>query len=394
MAQAPRADRSAERSLLVAAARAFLNEEPPAEALTAVNVRSLDWDRILRRAVTERLAPVLYAVFRALPTPVPILDRLRTSWVSARRQYLLGVEQLSGVLSALEREGVAAIPLKGPTLGEALYPDPGLRPFTDLDLLIHKADLSRVLQLLPALGYRHLDDGRSLEYAQAYGNAACFVGEGTPPADFPLDVHWKLLDYRSGRRAAAIDLQEIWDRAVKVQGWSQPVLGLCPEDLLVYLALHWAVHHALSGLAWPLDLALLLRRQGAHLDWDGVAERAQRWRVAGALYFALCEIHDQFGVGVPPALLARLRPAGLRRSALDWLRHRRSERLERLDYLVPLLLIDRGSDLLWLLAVGALPPPGWARARYGKESLFAAYRAHYERIGKVCLRTIRATLAR
>ena len=359
-------------------------------ALSALDADSLDWGWILRRAQGERLAPLLYALFRTLPSPVPILDRLRTAWVAGTRAHLLGVEQLRVILSAFEREGLPAIPLKGPVLGEALYRDPALRPFTDLDLLIHRADLPRALQLLSSLGYRHLAAGRPLEFELAYAGAACFVSTSREPAELPLDLHWELLTHPGVAPARVVDSREFWDRGVKVEGWSRPTLTLCPEDLLIYLALHWAVHHAFAGLIWKLDLALLLRRHGGTLDWDAIAERAHRWRVRGALYFALREVQEHFGVEVPPSLVARIRPRGLRRSALDWLRHRRHEQLERLDYLIPFLLLDGGFDPLWLLATGAVPPAGWVRSRYGGRSLLRAYLAHYGRLGKICARMMRA----
>ena len=44
------------------------------------------------------------------------------------------------------------IPLKGPALAEALYPDPGLRPFTDLDLLVRREDAARAVALLGEVG--------------------------------------------------------------------------------------------------------------------------------------------------------------------------------------------------------------------------------------------------
>ena len=78
----------------------------------------------------------------------------------------------------------------------------------------------------------------------------------------------------------------------------------------------------------------------------------------------------------------------------EWLRRRRGEQLERLDYLIPFLVMDRGSDLLRALARGALPAGEWVRCRYGARSLVGGYLAHYGRIGSVCLRTLRATFAR
>lgn len=392
MGPSHQAGRSAERALLATAARAFLDRERSAE-LAALAARPLDWDWIQGRAEAERLAALLYAVLRPLPVRGPILERLRPAWVSGRRQHLLGVEQLSGVLSTFEQEGVPVLTLKGPALGEALYPDPGLRPFADLDLLVRPADALRAISLLSALGYRHLDAGHSLPYELAWRHAAPFVGAAGGPDRLPIDLHWGLVDSPGIAPAPPIDHGELWERAVKVDAWDQPARGLGPEDLLIYLALHWAVHHAFSGLIWGLDLALLLRRCGGNLDWEAVAERARRWRLGGALYFALRRVQERFGVGPPPTLLARLRPRGPRACVLEGLLRRSARGLERLDYLVPLLLMDRGSDVLRALRSGALPPAAWARFRYGTESLLGAYLAHYGRIGKVCLRTVRAALA-
>jgi hypothetical protein len=386
-------DRAREEALLASTTRAFLDDEPVGEAL-ALAAPPLDWDWIVRRAEVERLAALLYTVVHALPLPGAVLDRLRAAWVSGQRQHLLGIEQLSEVLSAFEREGLPALTLKGPALGEALYRDPGLRPFTDLDLFVHAADVPRAVSLLSALGYRHLDAGHSLGYELAWRHSACFVGAEGQADRLPVDLHWGLLDYPGIARGPSMDPEEVWERAVKVGQRDQPARGLCPEDLLIYLALHWAVHHAFSGFIWRLDLALLLRRSGDDLDWEAAAERARRWRVAGMLYFALREVEEQFAVGSPAAFLARLRPRGLRPALLDRLRRRKGERLERLDYLIPVLLMDRGSDVLRALGGAALPAAGWARFRYGKESLLGAYLAHYGRIGRVCLRTVRATLAR
>lgn len=389
MALMPRAGHSYELPFLVAAARAFLADEPLGE-VPALPAHAPDWERVLKRAEEERLAALLYAVFSAYSPPIPILDRLRTAWVAAQRQHLLGVEQLQGLLDAFEREGVPVVLLKRPALAEALYRDPALRPFTDLDLLIPRADLGRALRLLSEMGYRHLADERPFEFELGYAGAACFVSARGRPFEFPLDLHWELLTHPGGVPARGIDRREVWGRAVKGQWGNRPTRVLCPEDLLIYLALHWAVHHAFAGLIWQLDLALLLRRHGATLDWEAVGERARGWRIRGALYFALRMVQERLGVPVPVPLLSDLRPRGVRASAVAWLLRRRDERRGRLDHAIPLLLMDRGSDFVRALACGALPLPGWACLRYGKGSLLGAYLAHYARLGSVALRTLRA----
>jgi hypothetical protein len=389
----PRSGHSAELAFLVVALRALLSEEPQRE-LAGLDTSRLDWQWVLKRAEEERLAALLYSVLRSLPLSATIRDCLRAAWVAVKRQHLLCVEQLSGILHAFEREGVPVILLKGPALAEALYRDPGLRPFTDLDLLIHRADLPQALQVLSSLAYHHLAADRSLEFELAYVGAACFVSTSGESADLPLDLHWELLTHPGGAPARLISTQEVWDRTVKVERWNRPAFALSLEDLLIYLALHWAIHHAFVGLIWQLDVALLLRRHGATLDWEAVAERAHRWRVRGALYFALRGVQERFGVQVPLSLLADLRPRGARPAAAAWLLSRTDERLGRLDHLIPFLLMDRGSDCLRTLAEGALPPAAWVRCRCSQPSLFRGYLTHYGRLGEVCLRAVRGALAR
>jgi hypothetical protein len=282
--------------------------------------------------------------------------------------------------------------LRGPALAELLYRDPSLRPFTDLDLLVREADLPRALHLLARLGYRHLESGRSLSHELTWRHAASF----TPgrPDELPIDLHWGLVDYPGIAPTTAVHHSELWDRAARVETSGGAYLGLCPEDLLIYLALHWTIHHALAGLGWQLDLALLIRRQGDAWNWEVVAERARRWQIRRAIFYALREVRERFEVAIPPWLLARLRPAGPRRILLDWLRQREEEHRERLDYLIPLLVMDRGRDILRALSGAVLPPTSWLRCRYGKPSAFSAYLAHWARIGSACARTARASLGR
>jgi len=373
------------------AARACLNGETSRETPVLVE-RSVDWEWILRWADDQRLGALLHSVLSPLSVPVPIRNRLRAAWMDGRRRYVLGAEQLARVLSSFKDEGVPVIPLRGPALAELLYRDPSLRPFTDLDLLVRETDLARALPLLTRLGYRHLEGGHSLSHELTWRHAASFISGR--PDELPIDLHWGLVDYPGIAPATMVHHQELWDRVVRVETPGGAYLGLSPEDLLIYLALHWAIHHALSGLGWPLDLALLIHRQRDAWNWEAVAECARRWQIQGALFYALREVRERFEVAVPPWFLGRLKPTGLRCTLLDWLRHRGEERLERLDYLIPFLVMDKGSEILRALSGTLLPPATWLRCRYQKASMFSAVLAHWSGIGGACARTVRASLGR
>jgi hypothetical protein len=316
--------------------------------------------------------------------PLAVRERLHRHLVDGTAGQLIFSRELGRLLEAFEREGVPVIPLKGPALAETVYAHPALRPCTDLDLLIRRESLHRVDDLLRRLGYRRLADAHSFRFDLAYDRATLY--EGT--AGVHVDLHWGLLSdprYSWNEREGLT----VWDRAVRIRVAGQDALGLCPEDLLLYLAVHLAVHHGLAGLLWYWDLALVLDRWGGQIDWEALIARASRWRVRSALYWALSELETLFGASAPAAAMARLEPRGPRAALMGWLlRHRAPQQRRALEHLIALLLVDRGRDLLPTLRHALLPPPAWLGARYegAGSCLVGHYFAHYRRLGQVVSR--------
>jgi len=303
------------------------------------------------------------------------------------------VAELCRLLSAFRHAEIPVIPLKGPLLGEALYTDPCMRPFTDLDLLVHRADVERAVALLATSGYRYIALDRTLEYELTYATAACFVPSDGSPSVFSVDLHWGLVSFPAGATPRTIDAEEVWTRAAEARRWGVSVLELRQEDLLLYLALHLAVHHPFVGFIWRLDLALLLRRPPGYFDWPSILERARRWRVRGALYFALRVVEEDLSVTAPAGVLSELKPLGLRGEALERLARHRDPRA-RFEHLVDLLLLDAGRDLLRAIVISAAPTPAFVRGRYGTSSTLRAYLDHYRRIGALGLHAAQAIAGR
>ncbi len=359
-----------------------------AQAALSPPVSSLDWNLLLASAEAEGLAPALGFVLRAGAEGVPARVRERLSrhlTDSVARQLVLSRE-LAGLLRHFDAAGVPVIPLKGLALGEMLYPDPALRPSSDLDLLIRPETLLRVDGLLRDVGYRRLPDAHSWDFDVAYDRATLYEG----PSGVRVDLHWGLLSdprYSWNEREGLT----VWDRAVRIRVAGEKALGLCPEDLLLYLALHLAVHHGLAGLLWYWDLFLVMDRWAGALDWQAVVERASRWQVRAALYFALLGLELFFGPSAPASVMGRVKPRGPRAATVGYLlRHRGAHRRSQLEHLIALLLVDRSRDLLAPVRDVLCPPPDWVRARYegAGPSLLMQYLAHYRRAGEVASRLL------
>ena len=353
-----------------------LEAEPPLSPPAPLN-----WDRALAIAESEGVAPALGFVFKAAaPAPMPstVRERLSRHLTASTACQLIFTRELVRLLEAFDREKVPVIPLKGPALAELLYPHPALRPSTDLDLLIRREALVPVDGLLQGLSYRPTADDHSWGFDVAYDRATVYEG----PGGVRVDLHWSLVsDPRFSWNEA--DGLAVWERAIKMPLAGGAALSLCPEDLLLYLAVHLAVHHGLAGLLWYWDLARLIDRHADRLDWDTVVARASRWRVRTALSFALLGCERFFGASAPAAVMSRLRVRGLRAAALRWLvLYREADRLRRLEHLIALLLVDRARDLIGPLKGVLFPSPTWLRARYegAGSSLLAHYLAHYRRM--------------
>ena len=77
--------------------------------------------------------------------------------VGSVNAYLLN--KLESVLARFHAHGIEVMLLKGADLIPRLYGVVGLRPMTDVDLLVHKTDLAAIDRILTDSGYRPSIDG-------------------------------------------------------------------------------------------------------------------------------------------------------------------------------------------------------------------------------------------
>ena len=344
----------------------------------------LDWTSLVADAETEGVAPALGFLIKSGPPPgmpARIHARFQRALIETTARQLILSTELAGLLKTFEREGIGLIPLKGPVLAESLYRHPALRPCTDLDLLIRRESVTRADALLHRLGYRRFLDAHSFAFDVEYDRATVYE----TASGVRVDLHWGLL---SDPRFAwnEEEAEHIWSRAVHVRVAGEDARGLCPEDLLLYLTVHVAVHHALAGLLWLYDLHLLLERWGERLEWTALEQRALGWRVRTALYFGLREAQEVFGTRVPAEVMAALRPGGPRAWAAGrLLRLRSPAQRHALEHLIAILLVDRGRDVVRTLGSVLVPSPGWLEARYGNaaSSRLGHYAAHVRRMAQI-----------
>ncbi len=306
--------------LLAALTRPRIGESEAEAARTAL-AAGPDPGRLLVLADRNRLVPLLWRALKAagLDAALPealgreLRDRLRRELFRAARLD----EATRDLLVRFHANGARAVLLRGPAVGERVYDDPSLRPYSDLDLLIDRGELPRVKALLREAGYGPpagaLDDGyyerQHLHLLYVHGKTGVMA-----------EVHWAL-DHRFTRWL--IDYAEILDAARPGTIAGAPALRLAEDDLLLSLCIHLVKHgpwierllerpdaaaRVLAAGWWihALDVAAALDRLGGTLDVDRLVAKAQRWNVEPAARAGLRATEVLLGVPPPAGVLARL----------------------------------------------------------------------------------------
>jgi hypothetical protein len=274
-------DGSPEIEVLCAAARVTLSSEQRCR-LDGLLRRDLDWPRLIGRARVHGVAPLLAWQLAAGQQAVPerALAQLRCDLQENAARNLLLSRKLLELLDLFGKAGIAVLPFKGPTLTRCAYGNLALRPFGDLDVLVHPRDAPGARDLLLGHGYR--PPARWTTRLEAFSLDT--LGQLPLRRDdgILVELHTALLP-RSF--SFALDVDELWPRRRTVDLLGRPVQALGAEDLLLLLCAHGA-KHLWQRLMWVCDVAELLRSCPG-LCWEDVLERARRLRAERMLLLGL-----------------------------------------------------------------------------------------------------------
>jgi hypothetical protein len=260
---------------------------------------------------SSRLLPLLWFNLLANGIDDPWLPRIKGVYRHAWFSNQLRVKRLRTVEQVLADAGVELMVLKGIALAFASYPNPGLRPMDDMDLLVRPSDARRALDALGRAGWRA---------AVAHPERVLRVVHGAElqRGDDRLDLHGHLFQ---GSLHAGLDARR-WARSVLLELADGPLRVLDPTDQLLHVMIH-GVESDPPAPRWPADAMMVLRSGRDEIDWGRLAADAEEESRSLALAHAVAQLLRIFGrdrVPVPDAVIAQLRTRGW--SGAERLEHR------------------------------------------------------------------------
>ncbi len=259
----------------------------PGGPVSPVIVSEASWTRFLMACeehrvlgllpVAERLGLIDFAEYQRSAVEL----RLR-HWLS----HDLAVERMAqAVVGALEVAGIEYRLLKGVVLANSLYPDPSMRVFSDVDVLVRSSEFTRAANLIAAspeaggLGaLRALPELRP-GFDDRFGREVLLRS-----GSIEIDLHRTLVDGPYGLR---VNLQDLFDAPRTVTLGGQEVLTVGRSAQFLH-----ACFSAVLG-EWPprlmvlRDVVELLGSDRHAVDAAEVLQMAGRWRAQPVVALAV-----------------------------------------------------------------------------------------------------------
>lgn len=345
-----------EETFLVSSVARMVNPDD-AQAEIPVRLTQKDWLKVTELATWHRLVPILNYLSQCDPmfpnVPFEVASFFKETNARSLAQHLLLSGHLAKIVGAFQEHEIETIALKGFTLQRAIYPQAGLRPSSDIDLMVRRSDLPRAEELLRSLGFvTPVEQARREEFETYHHHLAPYVHATTGAM---VEIHWHIV---SPSAPYSIDVDGLFRRAedLLVDGVTYRVLS--PADRLLHISMHFVgdrLTQHVGALLQITDIALVLKKFGPTIDWDQFVKTVELNSLSRVIYLALYSASLITGISCPDEVCSRLRPADF------------DEKKARLFALRRVIGMERNTP--WTLVLSLAKPGLWRKLRFFYKSL-------------------------
>ncbi len=219
----------------------------------------IDWIRVEAVASEEGVIGILYKNLKDSGIPQSALASWKEYYLSIAARNIVNINALENLEDALGRDRIEVMTLKGASLFNTTYPDIGMRPMVDLDLMVSPDKQQRLVSLLCDLGYR---ENPLLPHIFNKDRVV-------------IDMHTHALNIdRVANRAGLFPagMGPIWSKSTP---WREDCQWLRRPDELdnILLLSQHCMKHSFSKLIWLVDVLKLIMNKDI-MFWAALIKRA------------------------------------------------------------------------------------------------------------------------
>lgn len=247
------------------------------------------WLAVLDSARSNRLTGLLCAAVEdgSLPATHEQMSQARLLQVSAMVWVMRLEHELLAVVDLLTASGVDVRVLKGSAVAHLDYPDPALRSFIDLDVLVRSEQIDRADEILTGAGFLRRYPQPRPGFDRRFSKGTTFLS----PAGYELDLHRIFVQ---GPWGLLMGLDDLWDDGEEFEVAGRTLRALSRPTRFMHACYHAALGDWPPRLSSLRDVAQMLLVTGQ--DDITVRDLAARWRANAVLATAVSDAWSLLGI--------------------------------------------------------------------------------------------------
>ena len=280
------------------------------EFLTEDTYSDAEWDILIHKAHSEGVAPLVYQALFSTGNisflPENVQSFLRLGYASTQIQNQIIFTELEALSRLFSQEKISLVALKGIAYALTVYPEFGLRPMGDIDLLAPKEKMALAVELVQTLGYQIAKPEISFGLHDLLNHEICLQKNTEHPLF--VELHHSLVADKAYSYAVPVDW--FWEQTELLHSpFATESLGnlliLKPEAQILYAAAHAMLQHGEGNapLRWFYDVDSLVRRYEESMDWELLCSQAQIFEWGSALNRFLALDINYFDTPIPKRVM-------------------------------------------------------------------------------------------
>ena len=280
------------------------------------------WDGLPAQAEIFGMGPLLWHHLRQAGIGIPSETErtLRGMYLRERALNQAHTHTLVEVQGLLEKAGIQPLVLKGLALAHKYYPDPALRPVSDIDLLLKKNDVLPAMRILGEAGYRVRFPEPDLPILpnELTVDSPSHDGVSTHLEFHHYDPeHRRLNDYSHDDELIGFDEPP---QELKINDCT--VYTPSPMDTLRYVERHMTRHlfEARADkplpLKWSADIISMVEYHADEMDWRDIQRKNPAFLNRLALLYSLTPLPEKYVKVIP--VKESVPPVGLNQYPAGW----------------------------------------------------------------------------
>jgi hypothetical protein len=274
------------------------------EALAAWNRWSAAVDIAKLDVGSQRLLPLLYRNLTELSVQHPWIGKLRGTYRATWFKNNLLFNAMAKILRSFHDAGIETMLLKGAAATLHYYRDYGLRPMSDVDILIPPQHAVKAVSLLADNGWDALVR-RQAALIDAYfvdAHGCSFLNRD----GLNLDLHGHFLEECCYPGAD----DDFWASSLPAEVHGVTTRTPDPADLLMHICVHGSKWDEIPTIRWVADAIRILKTAADGIDWNRLLVQARNRLLVLPLRESLTYLRDKHSATIPSFVIDDLNSLG------------------------------------------------------------------------------------